>query len=86
MKYTLHIVPSAERQFLKLHSVLQNRIKDKLFLLETEPRPHGSQKLHGTDFFRIRIGDYRVIYNIDAAHKIVRILDIGHRREVYRGW
>ena len=86
MKYTLHIVPAAERQFLKFQAALQNRIKNKLFLLETGPRLHGSQKLHGTDFFRIRIGDYRVIYSIDDTHKIVRILDIGHRREVYRGW
>lgn len=86
MKYTLQIVSTAERQFLKLQSPLQNRIKSKLFSLEVESRPHGSQKLHGTDFFRIRIGAYRVIYSIDDAHKIVKVLDIGHRREVYRGW
>ena len=86
MKYTLQIVSTAERQFLKLQGSLQGRIKSKLFSLEVEPRSYGSQKLHGTDFFRIRIGDYRVIYSIDDAHKIVKVLDIGHRREVYRGW
>ena len=86
MKYSLLIVPTAERQFSKLQSSLQSRIKAKFFLLETNPRPHGNQKLHGTDFFRIRIGDYRVIYSIDDSHRIVKILDIGHRREVYRGW
>ena len=86
MKYTLQIVSTAERQFLKLQSSLQNRIKSKFFSLEVEPRPYGSQKLHGTNFFRIRIGDYRVIYSIDDAHKVVKVLDIGHRREVYRGW
>ena len=86
MKYTLQIVSTAERQFLKLQASLQNRIKNKLFSLEVEPRPHGSQKLHGTDFFRIRIGDYRVIYSIEDTHKTVKVLDIGHRREVYRGW
>ncbi len=86
MKYTLQIVSTAERQFSKFQLTLQNRIKSKLFLLEIEPRPHGSQKLHGTDFFRIRIGDYRVIYSVDDTHKIVKVLDIGHRREVYRGW
>jgi len=86
MKYTLQIVSTAERQFLKLQTPLQNRIKNKLFSLEMAPRPHGSQKLHGTDFFRIRIGDYRVIYSVDDVHKIVKVLDIGHRREVYRGW
>lgn len=64
MKYSLHIVSTAERQFLKLQPNLQNRIKTKLLLLETNSRPHGNQKLHSTDFFRIRIGDYRVIYSI----------------------
>ena len=84
MKYALNIVPTAEKQFLKLQAALQNRIKIKIFLLEAEPRPYGSQKLHGTDFFRIRVGDYRIIYSVDDTHRIVKILDIGHRREVYR--
>ncbi len=84
MKYHLQIVSTAEKQFLKLQIPLQNRIKSKLFSLEIDPRPHGNQKLHGTDFFRIRIGDYRIIYSIDDVNKIVKILDIGHRREVYR--
>jgi len=84
-KYVLHVIPTAERQFLKLPHELQNRIQKKFFLLESEPRPHGSQKLHSTQFHRIRIGDYRVIYSIDDSHKLVTILDIGHRREVYRG-
>ncbi len=83
--YTLQIVPTAERQFLRLQTLLQDRVKKKLFFLEANPRPVGSQKLHGTPFFRVRIGDYRVIYSVDDQHKIVKILDIGHRREVYRG-
>lgn len=86
MKYSLEIVSTAEKQFLKLQTSLRNRIKNKFFLLENEPRPHGSQKLHGTDFFRIRIGDYRVIYSVDDTRKIIKILDIGHRREIYRSW
>ena len=86
MKYNLQIVSPAERQFLKLQPSLQNRLKSKLFSLEIEPRPNGSQKLHGTEFFRIRIGDYRVIYSIDDTRRIVKVLDIGHRREIYRGW
>lgn len=86
MRYTLHIVPSAEKQFLRLNPSLQTRIQSKFFLLEENPRPQGSQKLHGSDFYRIRIGDYRLIYGIDDKERIVKILDIGHRREVYRGW
>jgi len=86
MKYTLHIVPASEKQFLKLPTVVQYRIEKKLLLLENNPRSQGVQKLHGTQFYRVRVGDYRIIYAIDDERKMVKILDIGHRREVYRGW
>lgn len=86
MKYLVRIVPAAERQFHKLQPALQSRLKIKIFDLESEPRPYGCQKLQGSDFFRIRVGDYRIIYSINDMNKIVMILDIGHRREVYRGW
>lgn len=84
MKYRTQIVPSAERQFRKLQASLQDRIAAKILSLASNPRPHGSQKLRDTQFYRIRIADYRVIYSINDAHKIIKILDVGHRREVYR--
>jgi len=84
MKYRIQIVPSAERQFQKLQPALQNRIAAKVLSLADHSRPHGSQKLRDTQFYRLRIGDYRVIYSINDSRKIIKILDVAHRREVYR--
>ena len=84
MKYRIRIIPSAEHQFRKLSSVLQDRIARKILSLANHPRPHGSRKLRDTQFYRIRIGDYRVIYSINDTRRVVKILDLGHRREIYR--
>ena len=70
---------------MRLALALQNRIRLKLLALEDNPRPFGSQKLRGSDYYRIRIGNYRIIYAIDDAPREVRILDIGHRKDVYKG-
>ena len=63
---------------------LHDRISRKLLELEDNPRPHGIQKLHGQDRYRIRIGDYRVLYIIDDRAQTVEIVAVGHRRDVYR--
>lgn len=52
-------------------------------LLAEEPRPHGARKLVGQEAYRVRAGDYRVIYDIDDPGRAVFIVTIGHRREVY---
>jgi len=83
-KYSAEITTSAQRQFKKFSSGLQNRILPKLLSLEANPRPVGSQKLRDSNFYRIRAGDYRIIYSVDDPRKIIKILDIAHRREVYR--
>jgi mRNA interferase RelE/StbE len=55
--------------------------------LGTEPRPHGYRKIVGTDHcFRIRVGDYRVIYELDDSRSVVVIHAAGHRKDVYRGF
>ena len=51
--------------------------------LELDPRPSGCKKLKGRDAYRIRIGDYRVIYEIQDSRLMVTVITIGHRREVY---
>lgn len=84
MSYRLEIATSAERQFKKLSAAIQKRIVPKLLSLEKQPRPFGSQKLRETDYYRLRVGDYRIIYALDDTAKTVTILDIAHRREVYR--
>ncbi|WP_370452586.1 type II toxin-antitoxin system RelE/ParE family toxin [Corallococcus sp. CA054B] len=52
--------------------------------LATEPRPVGAEKLKGSDYLRIRIGDYRVIYQVEDGRLVVLIVELGHRREIYR--
>jgi len=52
--------------------------------LSENPRPHGSEKLTGQERYRVRQGDWRIVYEIDDDARIVRIFKIGHRRDVYR--
>jgi mRNA interferase RelE/StbE len=61
------------------------RIVEAVTALAAEPFPHGSQKLTGSDHtYRIRIGDYRVVYEVVAALKLVEIQRVRHRKDVYR--
>lgn len=81
--YTILILPSAQKQLDKLPGAVATRIEDKMMELEQDPRPPGCKKLKGRDAYRIRIGDYRVIYEINDGRLIVTVITIGHRREVY---
>jgi mRNA interferase RelE/StbE len=82
-EYTVFILPSAQKQLNKLPNAIATRIEDKLMELERDPRPTGCKKLKGRDAWRIRIGDYRVIYEISDGVLIVTVIAIGHRREIY---
>ncbi|MES1250311.1 MAG: type II toxin-antitoxin system RelE/ParE family toxin [Chitinophaga rupis] len=82
-EYTVLILPSAQKQLNKLPNTIATRIEDKMMELEQDPRPPGCKKLKGRDAYRIRIGDYRVIYEIQDGKLIVTVITIGHRREVY---
>lgn len=81
--YTVLILPSAQKQLGKLPGAVATRIEDKMMELEHDPRPAGCKKLKGRDAWRIRIGDYRVIYEINDGILVVTVITIGHRREVY---
>jgi mRNA interferase RelE/StbE len=82
-EYTVLILPSAQKQLSKLPNAIASRIEDKLLELEADPRPPGCKKLRGHDAWRIRIGDYRAIYEIHDGRLVVTVITIGHRREVY---
>lgn len=84
MIYEVLFKPSAEREFNKLPENIQLRIARELALLVQNPRPSGCKKLKSRPGYRIRVGDCRVIYAIDDPPKIVRILAIGDRRDIYR--
>ena len=78
--YSLLLKKSAERDLRKIPKADLQRIKE----LAAAPRPSGSEKLAGQDSYRIRQGDYRIVYTVDDDHRLIDIIKIGHRREVYR--
>jgi mRNA interferase RelE/StbE len=83
--YEVLIERTAERDLQSLPGNIFNRIVPRIKALAENPRPSGCHKLTGSRHdWRIRIGDYRVVYQIDDAHKRVRIFRVRHRREVYR--
>ncbi len=84
MKYRIVIRRQAEKELGRLGHEEQRRIAQKLLALETEPFPAGVTALQGRRGYRIRIGDYRVLYEVDSAAQIVTVSAIGHRRDVYR--
>lgn len=83
-QYFLLIEKRAERDYLALSGDVQIRIRPRLLALAKTPRPAGSVKLAGSEYWRVRCGDYRILYEINDHAKAVRILRIRHRREVYR--
>ena len=84
MKYRIVIRHNAEKELGRLGHEEQRRIGKKLLLLENEPFPAGAIALQGRRGYRIRVGDYRVLYEVDESSKLVNITAIGHRRDVYR--
>lgn len=85
MTYRIEFVSQAAKQFRTLSSQVQERLKAKIDALSTNPRPYGVTKLAGEDdFYRIRGGDYRIIYTIQDAHLLILVVKVGHRRDVYR--
>jgi mRNA interferase RelE/StbE len=83
-KYALGIKPSARKELENLSDSLIARLAPKIDGLAADPRPSGCRKLHGyKDLWRIRVGDYRVVYIIDDDRKMVSITRVAHRRQVY---
>jgi len=84
VKYSLEIKPSAQKELDALADDLFTRIDRKILALADSPRPAGCKKLKGyKDQWRIRVGDWRVVYIISDATKVVSVTRIAHRREVY---
>ena len=83
-RYYLEIKPSAAKELDALSDALFVRIDRKIMALAENPRPPGCKKLKGyKDQWRIRVGDYRVVYTIDDANLLVDVTRIRHRSEVY---
>ncbi len=84
MSWQIEISRDARKELAVLHSQMQVRISKAILALENNPFPSGCKKLKNRDGFRIRVGDYRVLFFADTKAKQIVISAIGHRREVYR--
>ena len=82
--YSVVIKRSAERELRAVPKRDLGRVVTRIRRLADDPRPPGSEKLSGEDRYRIRQGDYRVVYAVDDEQRIVEVVRIGHRRDVYR--
>jgi mRNA interferase RelE/StbE len=85
MAYAVQFAPAAEREFRKLSREIQRRLRPRIDGLAVDPRPADAKKLKGhDDLWRIRTGDYRIVYEIWNEIPIVLVVHVAHRREAYR--
>jgi mRNA interferase RelE/StbE len=84
MKYSLFILHQARKELASLEETDYQKIKEAVLLLADNPRLSGCSKLVGREGWKIRVGNYRVIYEINDQKKEVIVLHVGHRRDVYR--
>ena len=82
-KYTAVLTKKAQKQLDKLSDNIAEPILEAIADLEENPRPQGYIKLKGRDGYRIRVGNYRIIYDIFDTELIVDIITLGHRKEIY---
>lgn len=83
MSYEVLILRRAQKELAGLSKSDYERVRDAVAALSENPRPVSCKKLVGREGWRIRLGDYRVIYEIDDAQKKIIVLHVGHRRDVY---
>lgn len=85
MSYQVEFTSAAAKQIRKLQRPVRERLLDAIEDLQDDPRPHGARKLVGEAIaWRIRVGDYRVIYEVVDENLVVTVIRAAHRREVYQ--
>jgi mRNA interferase RelE/StbE len=84
MRFQIILPKSVQKELNRLPDDIVDRILALLAGLETTPRPPGVKKLKGRDAWRVRVGDYRVIYEIHDRALQIMVITVGHRRQVYR--
>jgi mRNA interferase RelE/StbE len=83
LDYEVLILRRAQKQLANLPKQNYARVRDLMIGLGANPRPSGCKKLIGREGWRVRYGDYRVIYEINDVERRVTILDIGHRKDIF---
>ena len=84
MSYEVRLLPSAIRTLRKLSPEAKRRVQAVIELLAEDPRPPAAKRLTARPEWRVRSGDYRVLYRIEDDVLTVVVVDLGHRREIYR--
>jgi mRNA interferase RelE/StbE len=82
--YSVLIKRSAAKELERLPDKIRRQVVSRIAALAVQPRPTGCEKLTGEDLYRIRQGDYRIVYSIADAELIVHVIRIANRRDVYR--
>ena len=83
--YRLQFKPSLEKDFRRLPTAALARLTEAIQTLATTPLPRGSRKISGADrLYRLRVGEYRVIYEVDSVERIIFVHYVRHRRDAYR--
>ena len=84
MSYEITVLRTAVKSVERLTKEVQDRVLDAIAELAKTPRPSGAKKLVARDAMRIRVGDYRIIYEVDDAMKTVQVVVVSHRKDAYR--
>lgn len=82
--FKIEFQATALKSLERLEKQDQLRIYAAIELLGDNPQPPLAVKIKGSDYFRVRVGDYRILYSIDSGRLIILIIDLGHHREIYR--
>ncbi len=84
MAYTVFLKSSAEKELERFPTRIHDKIVERLISLKEDPRPSGAKKLRGREGYKIRVGNYRILYVINDAEKKVEVFSIAHRKDAYR--
>lgn len=84
MTYRIELRPAAVRALRKIEPPDCGRIQGAIALLAVDPRPPGARALKGRPGFRVRVGDYRILYTVQGTVLLIVVVTMGDRREVYR--
>lgn len=82
--YVVSYASGVKKDFKKISREAQIGIVTAISQLTTDPRPSGAKKLADSQYYRIRVGDYKVIYDIHDEKLTILVVEVGHRREIYR--
>jgi mRNA interferase RelE/StbE len=80
----IQLKSSARKNLIKIDQQTRKRIADKIDSLAENPLPQGVEKLSNDESYRVRVGDYRIVFTVNHKDKIVGIIKIGHRRDIYK--